>query len=87
MEGGYLCPNQTIIQVWNNKKHAPAISSVFTTHDQIVSTILCHNGDNNCLSVSERLLFGVRRMYISNEEGEGVITIPIVITEDEILYM
>ena len=60
-----------------------AISRAFAAHNQIVSCILKHDGDKNYLSVRGGMSFVIRRMYLTDEEGEGVIPVPMAMVEGE----
>ena len=77
--------NQTVMKVWEEKGHLPAISRAFVAHHQIVSCIIQHDGDNKYLSERGGMSFGVRRMYMTDEEGEGVIPVPLAMVEGETL--
>ena len=75
--------NKTVMEVFENKVHLPAIARAFTGHNQIVCSILEHDGDNDYLSKRGGMHFGVRRMYMTDEEGEGVIPVPLAMVEGE----
>ena len=75
--------NKTVMNVYNNKDHLPAIARAFAGHNQIVCAIIENNGDNNYLSKRKGLSFGIRRCYITDEEGEGVIPVPVTMAESE----
>ena len=67
--------NQTVMKVWNDKTNLVAMSRAFAGHSQIVCAIIEHKGDNKYLSEKGGLSFGVRKTYICDEDGEGVIPI------------
>ena len=73
--------NQTVMKVWNESKNKQAIARAFVAHHQIVSSIIEHKGDNKFLSEKGGLTYGVRRMFVRTEEGDGVI--PVTIAPEE----
>lgn len=75
--------NKTVMTVWTDKTHLPAILRAFVGHSQIVCAILEHKGNSNYLLERGGLLFVIRRMYMTNEEGEGVIPVPLAMVEGE----
>ena len=50
---------------------------------KIVCAILENDGDNNYLSQKGGKSFGVRRCFMTNEDGDGVIPVPLAMTEGE----
>ena len=67
--------NKTVNKVWNDESNTQAIARAFAGHHQIVETIRRHEGDNKFLSQRGGLSFGVRRTFIRDEDGTGVIPI------------
>ena len=59
----------------------PAISRDFARHKQIVRSILEHGGDNNYLSTRGGMRCWLRRSYLVDAEGEGVIPVPMAMAE------
>ena len=73
MKGEHL--NQTVMKAWEDDTNRIAMARAFAGHSQIVCAILHHNGDNNYLSQRGGLSFGIRRTFVSDPEGEGVIPV------------
>ena len=69
--------HQTVMKVWNDTTNRQALGRAFAGHHQIVETIRQYKGDNKFLTEKGGLSFGVRRTYICNEEGTGVIPVTI----------
>ena len=46
------------------------------------SSILHHNGDNSYLSKKGGLSFGIRKTFVRDHEGEGVISVPLAAQEE-----
>ena len=67
--------HEAVMKVWNNKKNTVAMSRAFAGHSQVVCAILAHNGDNTYLREKNGMTFGVRKMFVPDEDGEGVIPI------------
>ena len=67
--------HECVMRVWNDNKNTVAMSRAFAGHHQIVCSILHHNGDNSYLSKKGGLTFGVRKTFVCDEDGEGVIPI------------
>ena len=67
--------NQTVRKVWNDERNTVAMSRAFAGHHQIVCAILQNNGDNSYLSRKGGLSFGIRKNFVCDEEGEGVVPI------------
>ena len=74
--------NQTVMKVWQDKKNLHAIARAFAAHHQIVNSIIKHKGDNNFLTEKGGLTFGIRRMYVRNEEGDGVV--PVTLAPEDV---
>ena len=62
-------------QAWEDRKNRVVMARAFAGNTQIVSAILKHKGDNNYLSEKGGLSFGIRKTFIPDEDGEGVIAI------------
>ena len=58
------------MNVFEDEVLLPAMSRTFTAHSQIVCAILDHGGDSNYLSARGGMSFGVRRMFMTDEEEE-----------------
>lgn len=69
--------HEAVMKVWNNDKHRVAMSRAFAGHSQVVCAILAHNGDNTYLRERKGMTFGIRKMFVPDEDGEGVIPIPL----------
>ena len=72
--------HEVVMKVWNNPKHRVAMSRAFAGHSQIVSAILAHNGDNTYLTERKGLSFGIRKMFVRDREGDGII--PVVLAPE-----
>ena len=71
---------KAVMEVWNNKDNNEAISRAFAGHHQIVSAVLSCKGDNNYLSDRKGLSFGVRKHYFPTEDGEGVVSVDVLLS-------
>ena len=67
--------HEVVMKVWNNPKHRVAMSRAFAGHSQIVSAILAHNGDNTYLTERKGLTFGIRKMFVRDRDGDGIIPV------------
>jgi hypothetical protein len=67
--------NQAVMNMWQDKRHQVAMMCAFAGHSQIVCSILHHKGDTKYLSGKGGLSFGIRKMFVVDEEGNGVISI------------
>ena len=74
----------TVMKVLNYGAHLPAIASEFPGHSQIVSEIL-ENKDRNDYLKNGGIHFGLRHNYCTNEEGDGIILVPMPQVEGETL--
>ena len=63
------------MKVWNDDKNKLAMARAFSGHHQFVASIIAHGGDNDYLSKKGGLSFGVRRTFIRNEDGDGVVPV------------
>ena len=66
-----------VMKVWNHGGHEVAMSRAFAGHFQVVCAILENNGDNNFLSDKQGLSFGIRKMFVADQDGKGVIPVPL----------
>jgi hypothetical protein len=62
---------------WSNNM-LTAISKGFVGHHQVACAILDNNGGNEFLTSKGGCHFGVRRVFLENETGDGVIAVDIV---------
>ena len=69
--------HQAVMKVWNDPNNAIAMSRAFAGHSQIVCAILENNGDNNYLSEKKGLSFGIRKMFVADEDRTGIIPVPL----------
>lgn len=74
--------HETVMKVWRDRTNTQALARAFAGHHQIVETIRKCDGDNKFLTEKGGLSFGVRRTYIRNEEGTGVVPITIAPQND-----
>lgn len=58
-----------------DKNNLVAMSRAFAANHQIVSAILHYKGDNGYLKEKGGLTFGIRKTFIVNKEGDGVIPV------------
>ena len=58
------------------------MSRAFAGHHQIVNSILHHKDDNTYLSKKGGLSLGIRKHFICDEEGEGIIAVPLAPQEE-----
>lgn len=72
--------HDAVMKVWNDHKHTVAMSRAFAGHSQVVCAILENNGDNNYLSEKKGLSFGIRKMFVPDEDGTGIIPVPLAPT-------
>ena len=71
---------QTVKSVWENPSNYAAMARAFAGHSQIVLSILHHKGDNNYLSEKGGLSFGIRRTFVTDAEGNGIIPVTLAAT-------
>lgn len=67
--------HQCVMNVWENDKNCAAMSRAFAAHPQVVCAILENDGDNKYLTEKGGLSFGVRRSFVRDHEGDGVLAI------------
>ena len=69
--------HEAVMSVWNDPNNIVAMSRAFAGHSQIVCSILENNGDNNYLSDKKGLSFGIRKMFVADADGSGIIPVPL----------
>ena len=74
--------HQAVMAAWNNPKLVPAMSRAYAGHHQIASAIIAHNGDNKYLTERGGMTFGVRKTYVRDPDGTGVIPIELAPQEE-----
>jgi hypothetical protein len=67
--------HQAVMNVCQDKRHQVTMLRAFAGHLQIVCSILHHKGYNKYLSEKGGLSFGIRKMFVVDEEGNGIIPI------------
>ena len=75
--------HKAVMNVWHDKRNELAMARAFAGHHQIVSSIMNYKGDNNYLFEKGGLSFGIRKTFIGNEEGNGVIPVTLAPDTDE----
>ena len=66
---------QVVQAVWNDERHWIAMARAFAGHHQIVCSILHHEGNNQYLSERGGLSFGIRKSYVADAEGVGIVPV------------
>ena len=74
--------HQTVQAVWNDEKNHVAMSRAFAGHHQIVLSIMHHNGDNAYLSERGGLSFGIRKSFVVDDQGRGVVPVQMAPTSE-----
>ena len=74
--------NKTVMSVWNNERNHVAMSRAFAGHHQLVLSIMKHNGDNEYLTEKGGLSFGVRRTFVADQTGCGVVPVTLAATDE-----
>ena len=64
-------------KAWEDENNKLAMARAFAGHHQIVSAVLHHKGDNTYLSEKGGLSFGVRKLFVPDVEGTGVVAVPL----------
>ena len=67
--------NQMVMKVRNDETNLTAIARSFAGHCQIVCAAIHHKGDNIYLKEKGGLSFGIRRTFVRNEKGDGIIPV------------
>ena len=75
--------NESVMRVWNDDANTVAMSGAFAGHHQIVCSILEHKGDNSYLSKKGRLSFGIHNTFVTGEDNEGVVLVPMPPTQED----
>ena len=64
------------MKVWQGPKNLTAINRSSAGHSQIVCAVIMHHkGNNNYLKEKGGLYFGIRRTFVRNEQGDGIIPV------------
>ena len=66
---------ETVTKVWHDKSNLCAIARAFASHWQVVLAAMHHKGDNDYLKEKGGLTFGIRKMFVQNESGDGIIPV------------
>ena len=69
--------HKTIMKVWNNEDNLCTMSRAFIHHTQVVNSILHYEGGNDYLYKKKGLHFGIRKTFINDEDGQGVLMVQI----------
>ena len=64
---------ESVNKCYYDKENRLAMSRAFAGNHQIAMTILAHKGDNNYLREKGGLSFGIRKTFMRDPEGDGVI--------------
>ena len=67
--------HSVVMQVWNDKTNREAMARSFAGHHQVVSTIMEEKGNNEYFSKKGGLSFGVRKAFVCDRDGDGVVPI------------
>ena len=73
---------KTVKSVWEDDRHRVAMARAFAGHHQIVCSILHHEGDNQYLSERGGLSFRIRKMFVADAEGVGVVPVTLAPTTE-----
>ena len=73
---------QTVKEVWDDDSNHLAMSCAFAGHHQVVLSIMAHEGDNKYLVEKGGLSFGIRSAFVLDQEGKGVIPVPLAPTTE-----
>ena len=74
--------HDAVMSVWNDPNNIVAMSRAFAGHSQIVCAILENNGNNNYLSDKKGMSFGIRKMFVPDADGSGIIPVPLAPTTE-----
>ena len=74
---------ESVKKVWNDKRNLPALARSYAGHHQIVCSMLENEGRNDYLRERKGLLFGVRKAFMTTEDGEEVMLVPEPMVEEE----
>lgn len=76
--------NQIVNTCFFDPQNVQAMSRAFAGKHQVALAILYHNGDNNYLRDKGGLSFGIRRSFVKDPDGKGIILFDhLPRTEDE----
>ena len=67
--------HDTVMKVWNDEANLGAIARAFASHWQIVCAAMFHKGDNDYLKEKGGLSFGIRKTFVTNRNGDGIIPV------------
>ena len=67
---------EIVKKVWNNKINIPALARAYSAYHQIVCAMLKSKGRNDYLRERKELSFGVRKAFMTTEDGEGAMLVP-----------
>ena len=73
---------EIVKSVWEDPNNLAAMARSFAGHHQIVCSIIEHEGDNKYLAEKGGLSFGIRRMFVTDAEGSGVIPVSLAPTRE-----
>ena len=65
----------TVMNIWGDKTNREAMACSFSGHHQIVSSIMKEEGNNKYFSTRNGMHFGVRKVFVRDKEGDGVVTV------------
>ena len=65
--------NELVREIFFDKANVVAMSRAFAANHQVALAILQHKGDNNYLKERGGLSFGIRKRFVKNPNGKGVI--------------
>ena len=74
LTGGQLY--NTVNNVFWDNKFLPSVSRAYSGQHQISCTIFEHKSDNNYLTERKGISFGVRIIFVTTPEGDGVVMVP-----------
>ena len=67
--------HSTVMQVWDDETNREAMARAFAGHHQVVSAIMEDEGDNKYYSGGKGLSFGVRKAFVKDDDGDGVVAV------------
>ena len=67
---------ESVKKVWNDRRNLPDLARSYAGHHQIVCAMLENDGGNDYLRERKGLSFGVRKAFMTTEDGEGVMLVP-----------
>ena len=81
MRGGELF--ETVKKVWFDETNLPALARSYAGHHQLVCAVLANKGGNDYLNETKGLSFGIRKTFMTTEDKQGVILVPLPPSEAE----